>query len=631
MADKQSTGGEQWSTRMGVIMAVAGSAVGIGNYLRFPGLAMQHGGGAFMLPYFAALLILGIPLAWAEWTMGRYAGIRGFNSAPGIYSVIWRNPAAKYFGTLALIIPLVIYMYYVLVESWCLSYAICYLTGDLATGSGGQLDQLIAQVKADSGGALSDQQVRSQAFNLFYKTLVGAEHDGAALQAGNRTWLGVLVIVFGLNFACIYRGLSGGIEKLCNVAMPVLFLLSFTVLFRVLALGTPDAVHPERNVINGLGYMWNPHSEELWNPRTWLDAAGQIFFTLSVGFGIIINYSSYLRSKDDVALSSLTANSMNEFSEVCHGGLITIPAAFIFLGTLDPQLMSSTFDVGFVALPNVFDQMWGGRFFGFCWFFMLFIAAIAASVSMLQPCIAFLEEGLGLKRRASAAMLGLIAALGCGFVLYFSKGSVALDTFDFWVGTFLIFILSMFQTVLYGWVFGIDRGHAELHQGAHIRVPRFVQYVLKYVTPAYLLAIFITFCWLDMPSGQEFKFQTSTTVATDLRAGPLPASLMDEIAAHQIKLPEGAALAAPESRGPWNVVKLDGSTALVLETARTDQGVDVLRVHAYKMGSLEKISRSTVAMASIGFIGVVLVFLLLLTNIAGRRWEREGRLKPSAA
>ena len=92
----RGAGGEQWATRIGVILAVAGSAVGLGNFLRFPGQAAQNGGGAFLLPYFISLLVLGIPLCWAEWTMGRYAGTRGFHSAPGIYSVIWRHPAAKY-------------------------------------------------------------------------------------------------------------------------------------------------------------------------------------------------------------------------------------------------------------------------------------------------------------------------------------------------------------------------------------------------------------------------------------------------------------------------------------------------------------------------------------------------------
>ena len=124
VANNQSAGSENWGTRIGVILAVAGSAVGLGNFLRFPGIAAQNGGGAFMVPYFVSLLVLGIPLCWAEWTMGRYGGLCGFNSAPGIFSVLWRNPLAKYLGGIALLIPLVIYMYYVLIAAWGLGYAI---------------------------------------------------------------------------------------------------------------------------------------------------------------------------------------------------------------------------------------------------------------------------------------------------------------------------------------------------------------------------------------------------------------------------------------------------------------------------------------------------------------------------
>jgi SNF family Na+-dependent transporter len=244
--------------------------------------------------------------------------------------------------------------------------------------------------------------------------------------------------------------------------------------------------------------MWNPDPEYLKKPETWLAASGQIFFSLSVGFGIVINYASYLRRDDDIALSGLTASSVNEFFEVCLGGLITLPAAFIFLGAA--ATTQGTFGLGFNALPNVFAVMPGGRVFGCLWFFMLFLAAITSSLSMLQPVIAFFEEGLGMRRHASVALLGLITAFGTGFVVYFSKGMLALDTFDFWVGTMFIFILAMIQAVLYGWMFGIERGEQELHRGAHIRVPRFVQWVLKYVTPLYLLAIFIGICYTNGPS-----------------------------------------------------------------------------------------------------------------------------------
>jgi hypothetical protein len=192
---------------------------------------------------------------------------------------------------------------------------------------------------------------------------------------------------------------------------------------------------------------------------------------------------------------------MNEFFEVCLGGLITLPAAFVFLGVTAATF--GTFSLGFNALPQVFALMPAGRFFGFLWFFMLFLAAITSSVSMLQPVIAFFEEGLGLKRHASVAMLGLVTLFGSAFVVYFSKDMLALDTLDFWVGTMAIFVLAMFQAVIYGWVFGIRKGHAELHDGAHIRVPFFVQVLLKYVTPVYLFVIFIGVCFQKGPGYAE--------------------------------------------------------------------------------------------------------------------------------
>lgn len=251
----QGKGREHWGSRIGVILAVAGSAVGLGNFLRFPGQAAQNGGGAFMLPYFVSLLVLGIPICWAEWTMGRYAGTRGFNSAPGIFTVIWRHPLAKYFGALALVIPLVIYMYYVLIESWCVGYAINYLTGDLLVNRGGTVDAILEEVRAQKPAGTSDQQLTTQAYSTFFARFVGAEADGNVLAGENRKWMGVLAATFALNFFLIYRGVSKGIERLCKIALPMMLLLAVIVLIRVLTLGTPDPTKPQQSVIQGLAFM----------------------------------------------------------------------------------------------------------------------------------------------------------------------------------------------------------------------------------------------------------------------------------------------------------------------------------------------------------------------------------------
>ena len=476
---------EHWGTRMGVILAVAGSAVGLGNFLRFPGQAAQYGGGAFMIPYFCALIFLAIPLCWAEWTMGRYGGQRGFNSCPAIFGILGRHRSWRYMGVLGLVIPVVIYMYYVLIESWCLGYAWAYLTGSMNLG--------------DDPGKYVEQSQQ------FFSDYAGTEEDGQLIRGGLKSSTIFWLITFSVNFFLIFRGISKGIEAFCIRAMPIMAVCAVVVLVRVLTLGTPDASKPDLNVINGLGFMWNPKAEgggpwysALTNPETWLAAAGQVFFSISVGFGIIINYASYMKRNDDVVLSGLTAASMNEFFEVCLGGLITITAAFVFLGAFGAS--TGGFSLGFETLPVVFQYMEPlGRLFGFLWFFMLFLAALTSSLSMLQPAIAFLEEGFDIGRKTSVAILGLITVMGSFFILYFSKGLAALGTIDFWVGTALIFVLAMIEVVLFSWFFGVEKGYKEAMRGAELPIPRVWKFVIKYISPVYLLVVFVMWCFYNLP------------------------------------------------------------------------------------------------------------------------------------
>jgi len=488
---------EQWSSRLGVILAVSGSAVGIGNFLRFPGNVAENGGGAFMIPYFCALIFLAVPICWAEWIMGKYAGQHGFSSYPAIFGFIGRRAIWRYLGVIALVVPIVVFMYYILVEAWCLGYAWAYLTGSIDLGT--------------------DPAAHSAASTQFFKNYVGQEKDGAVLSGGIQNCVWFWAIVFVFNFWIIYRGVAKGIETFCNIAMPLMTVCGIIVLIRVLTLGTPDPAHPERSVLSGLGFMWNPKPTAeggsswaaLADPKVWLAAAGQIFFTLSVGFGVICNYASYLKKNDDVVLSGMTATATNEVSEVCLGGLITIPAAFVFLGAAGlAASLGSSFALGFQVLPVVFMHMPGGRFFGFIWFFMLFLAAVCSSLSMLQPAIAFLEESLHIGRRASCAILGLVTVPGSLFVIYFSKGLTALGTIDFWVGSLLVFILATLEVFLFAWVFGAERGAAYAREGAQMRLPRSFTFMIKYVTPAYLLFVFSAWAIYNLP-GEIKSFQES--------------------------------------------------------------------------------------------------------------------------
>jgi len=494
-------------------MAVAGSAVGLGNFLRFPGLAAQYGGGAFMLAYAISFLIIGLPIGWAEWAMGRHAGQFGYNSAPGAFAVIVQRRWAKYLGIVAVIIPVVIYMYYVMIEAWCLGYAVNFWSGNLSL--------------KDAGETVG-----------YFAKFTGATGDASAMVFSWNSALPWLLGVFIFNFYLIYRGISGGIEKMCKIGMPTLIVLALLLLVRVLTLGAPNADRPHDNVVNGLGYLWNPTKimvvktapvadekpreivgaqaieeakaeiaasggalklrevgviEQLANPTLWLAAAGQIFFSLSVGFGVIIVYASYMKKDDDVVLSGLTASSTNEVCEVALGGLITVPAAVAFLGVAGVAGQAGV-GLGFKILPLVFSQMPAGAFFGGAFFFMLFLAAVTSSISMLQPGIAFVEEALGVQRRVSVSILGLLTIFGTGFVLYFSGDLKALDTLDFWVGTFLIFLLATIQIIIFGWVWGIDEGFEEMHRGASIRVPWIFRPIIKWVCPLFLIGVFVM--WL---------------------------------------------------------------------------------------------------------------------------------------
>ena len=209
----------------------------------------------------------------------------------------------------------------------------------------------------------------------------------------------------------------------------------------------------------------------------------------------------------------MTATATNEVSEVCLGGLITIPAAFLFLGAAGlATSLGSSFDLGFRVLPVVFMHMKGGQFFGFIWFFMLFLAAMCSSLSMLQPAIAFLEESLKIGRRASCAILGLITVPGCLFVIYFSKGLTALGTIDFWVGSLLVFILATIEVFLFAWVFGAERGAAYAAEGAQMRLPRIFSFTIRYISPAYLLIVFALWAYhnvrkeVESFAGNSVKF-----------------------------------------------------------------------------------------------------------------------------
>lgn len=469
----KSTKRDQWGSKIGIILAVAGSAVGLGNFLRFPAKAAEFGGGAFMIPYFVSLLLIGIPLMWVEWAMGRYGGGFGHGTAPGIFHTMWnKNRFIKYFGVIGIFGPLIIFIYYTYVESWTLGYSFYALVGKYT--------------------ALHDHE----SMKGFLSGYQGLEKNSFFQNLG-ATYI-FFVLTFLANLIVIYYGIRDGIEKLCKYALPVLFLFSIFVMIRVLFIGTPDPTHPERNVLNGFGFLWNPDFSQLLSAKVWLEAAGQILFTLSVGIGVILTYASYLKKEDDVVLSGLTATSLNEFSEVIVGGTIVIPAAFVFFGPENIQAIAraGVFDIGFVTMPLILNNLPWAEFFNFLWFFLLFLAGIAASISLIQPAVAFLQDEFQMSRKKAVIIFGIVSFILCHPPIFFLKYGVV-DELDFWGGTFALVLFATVESFLFAWVLGMDKAWEEIHHGSDIRVPVIYKFIIKYVTPTFLTAILVTWFWQE--------------------------------------------------------------------------------------------------------------------------------------
>jgi SNF family Na+-dependent transporter len=485
---------EHWQSRIGVVLAVAGNAIGLGNFLRFPGKAALYGGGAFMIPYFISLIFMAIPLMWLEWAQGRYGGIRGHGTTPGIFQTMWKNPVAKYIGVLGLFIPTVILIYYTYIGSWTLGYGI-YSLLDL-------LPKVNMSFLHPDMGSQEISKIILHPFDEFRNTYTGIP-DGEFLYVQAFTYAAFVFVLLSSVWV-LARGVSRGIELMAKIAMPLLFVFGVVLVIRVLTLGHPVTEH--YGSMNGLAFLWEPNwfiernGKQIFvllDVQTWLEAAGQVFFTLSLGFGAIQCYASYLRENDDVVLSGLATTSANEFAEVIMGGSIAIPAAAAFFGVASTQVIASqgSFYLGFTSMPAIFGFLPGGNFLGFLWFILLFLAAFTSIVAMAQPMIAFLEDEIGMTREKAAILLGIFWFLSSHLCIYLRGGW---QVMDFWAGTFGPPLLALIEVIIIMWIFGGKRIWDEMHRGAHIRAPIFFYFTAKYVTPLFLGLIFMAWIYQNI-------------------------------------------------------------------------------------------------------------------------------------
>lgn len=402
---------ENWSARSGFIIAAIGSAVGLGNIWRFPYVAYENGGGAFLIPYLIALLTAGLPLLFLDYAVGH----RSSGSPPKAYKQLFKP--AETLGWWQVCVCLIIGLYYAGVLTWAGSY-IYFSMGQLWGND-------------------------PEAF--FFKTyLQTSEASGFEWSfVGHLFW--PLVAVWIAIMFILYGGVKKGVELSNKIFMPLLVIL-FSILV-VQALRLPGAAE-------GLNAFFTPNWVAMKDPKVWLAAYGHIFFSLSVGFGIMVTYASYLKPKTNLTGSGLIVGFANSSFEILAG--IGVFAALGFMahsaGSNVQDVVSGGIGLAFIAFPKLISSLGAGAdLFGFLFFASLFVAGITSMVSILEVPIAALQDKLKWSRKKAVSIVG--GSTGVVSILLFSSTSAIklVDIIDHFINNIGIVLGALISIILVSW------------------------------------------------------------------------------------------------------------------------------------------------------------------------------------
>lgn len=434
---------ERWRGRLGALLALIGGAVGLGNFLRYPFQAAKFGGGAFLVPYLVALGLLALPLVWIEMALGRGASRHGVVSLFGE----WGGRRGQLIGALAVYVSLVVGSYYAHLTGWTLGYAV---KGALGYFAGQEVE------------AIQEMWQRFQEREAMWWT----------------------VGVFGLMGLAVAFPLQQGIERVNLYAMPLLFLIGLGLALGALWLGETGRC-ADCSSWAAVRYLYQPRWEALTNPSVWLAAAGQVFFSVGVGFGMYPVYSSYYPPGASIRLEGTKSVIGNTIAEVGLGGLVVVPITAAFLG-LGATIRQAGFGLGFAVMPYAL-QAWGGVLLVVGWYVVLFIAAFTSLLAMALVVRTFLQEVLGLPLMW-AAWVGTFCFVLLGVPVFWWGDSV-LMLYDTWGGTFLLLVVAFGEW----WLFGRAGGRAwhALMEGERRLLSPFWRVMLGYGAPAGLISILV--------------------------------------------------------------------------------------------------------------------------------------------
>lgn len=437
----------QFATRIGVIAASVGSAIGLGNIWRFPYEAGQHGGGAFLLIYILFVFAIGVPIICSEFLIGRSS----HSNVLGAFQKLERKGSKwhliSYVGILS---SLMILSFYSVVAGWTLEYTIQSVTGGLKDSSPDYLANYFQEFTTQS----------------------------------NRSLMWTIVFLL-LNYLIIRKGLKNGIERMSNIMTPLLFVI--LLVFCVNSLMMPGAA-------DGLKFLFVPDFSKI-TPKVMLGALGQAFFSLSLGVSTLITYASYF--KKDVPLvrsASIVAGLDTLFAIVA--GLIIFPALFTYgiEPTEGPKLV-------FEVLPYIFSQTPGGQLWATAFFSLLFLASITSTISMSEISISFFCEEWKMTRE-KASMLNTVIAIVFGSLCALSFGAAAdwkifgmtvFDLFNFTTANLLMPVCGIVFAIFAGWFMDkkLVRSQLTNDETLKVRTYKSIVFSLRYIAPLAILSIFL--------------------------------------------------------------------------------------------------------------------------------------------
>lgn len=439
----------QWKSQWGFLLAAAGSAIGLGSIWRFGYVVYENGGGAYLIPYFVALLTAGIPLMILEYGIGQR--MRG--SAPMSFAKL--NPHWEWLGWWTVTFVMFgIVLYYCVVIAWCVSYLWFSLT--LAWGT----------------------DPNTFFFNQFLGTTEGPHVIGDV----RAPILLALLIVWVVNWVIVFFGVEKGIENANKIFMPLLIVL-------ILILVGWTATLPGAR--EGMLRYLKPDFSRLWQPKVWIDAYSQIFFTLSLGFGIMVTYASYLPRRADINFNATVTSLVDTIVSLLAGLAIFGTLGYMATQTAKPfeQIVNHGIGLAFIAYPQAISLLPNfPRLFGVLFFLALTIAGIASSISILETFSAAVIDKFHYPRKPVVTVLSVTGFVG-GIIFTTGGGLAWLDIVDHFLSHYGLFLACIMQCLLVGWIYGASHLRDHVNSVSLFRVGRLLDFSIKYLIPVVLAVL----------------------------------------------------------------------------------------------------------------------------------------------